>query len=129
MLFEEGILPKEQWHHSEHVAMAFWYLIHFDEELAIDKMRQGIRNLNLKHGVPQTPTGGYHETWTIFFAKMLKQYIARKLNRELSLIEQVNHAIEYLADFRELTLRYYSKELIMSWEARTAWRDPDIKSL
>jgi hypothetical protein len=85
--FETGALPKEDWHHAEHLAMAFWYLTHLDEKEAISKIRVGIQNLNSKHGVEQTPTGGYHETWTIFFAKMLNRHINTELDHKLPLIQ------------------------------------------
>lgn len=127
--FETGTLPKEEWHHPEHVAMAFWYLTHFDEETAITKIRTGIQNLNSKHQVQQTPNGGYHETWTIFFAKMLRRYIDQELDRKLSLIQQMECATRYLTDFREMTRRYYSRDLILSWEARISWQEPDIRPM
>jgi hypothetical protein len=127
--FETGTLSKDEWHHPEHVAVAFWYLINFDEKTAVDKIRAGIQNLNSKYGVQQTPTGGYHETWTIFFAKMLRLHIEQKLDRKCDLIQQMNGAIQYLKDFREVTRQYYSRELIMSWEARTSWKEPDLKPL
>jgi hypothetical protein len=124
--FEAGDFSKEEWRHPQHVAMAFWYLNCFDEVTAIKKICQGIKNLNLNHGVPQTPTGGYHETWSIFFAKILKLFVDEKLDRTLPTIEQMNLSIAFLSDFREISKRYYSRELIMSWEARTQWREPDL---
>ncbi len=127
--FENGTLPKEEWHHAEHVAVAFWYLTHCDPETAIFKIRSGIQNLNLKHGVEQTPTGGYHETWTIFFTKILRNFIRRDVDLDLPLIEQLSQAIEFLKDFKGITGEYYSKNLIMSWEARTSWVEPDIKRI
>jgi hypothetical protein len=127
--FEAGTLAKEQWHHPEHVAVAFWYLSRLEEELAIAEICRGIQNLNLNHGVMQTPTGGYHETWTIFFSKVLCRYMGNDLDRDLPLIQQMNCAIIYLSDFRDLTRQHYSRELITSWEARTSWREPDLKSL
>ena len=127
--FEAGTLPKSEWHHAEHVAVAFWYLSHLDEENAINRIRSGIQNLNSKHGVSQTLTGGYHETWTIFFSKMLNLYITQDSIKKLPFIERMNSAIQYLTDFRNVTRQYYSRDLIMSWEARTAWRAPDLKAV
>jgi hypothetical protein len=127
--FETGTLSKEEWRHPEHVAMAFWYLTHFDEETATTKICAGIQNLNLKHRVQQTPNEGYHETWTIFFAKMLRRYIDQELDRKLSTIQQMECAIQYLKNFREMTRLYYSRDLIMSWEARISWREPDLRPI
>jgi hypothetical protein len=127
--FESGALPKTEWHHPEHVAVAFWYLNHLNEEEAVKKIRQGIQNLNLKHGVSQTPDGGYHETWTIFFIKMLKRHMEKNQTKSTSIIELMHPAIHFLKDFREITRQYYSRELIMSWEARVSWKEPDLKLL
>jgi hypothetical protein len=127
--FESGTLPKHEWHHAKHVAVAFWYLSHLDEKSAIDKIRSVIKNLNSKHGVLQTPTGGYHETWTIFFSILLNRYNKQDSIKKLSPIEQMNSAIQYLTDFREVTRQYFSRDLIMSWEARTAWREPNLMPL
>lgn len=127
--FEAGTLPKSEWRHAEHVAVAFWYLVHFDETDAIDRIRHGIQRLNARHGVPQTPTGGYHETWTIFFAKKLARFIGAELDPGLSLIERLDRAVLFLEDFREITRQHYSTELITSWEARTRWQEPDLKKL
>jgi hypothetical protein len=127
--FESGSIPKTEWHHAEHVAVAFWYLAHLDEEAAIAKIRQGIKNLNSKHGVPQTLDGGYHETWTVFFAKILRRHIDKESGQHYSLIERMHSSIGFLKNFREVTRQYYSRELITSWEARTSWKDPDLKSL
>ncbi len=44
--FEACEIGREEWHHPEHVAVAFWYLSHFDEKPAIEKIRTGIMNLN-----------------------------------------------------------------------------------
>lgn len=127
--FESGDLAKNQWHHPQHVIVAFWYLSHFDEETAISKICYGIQNLNSKHQVTQTPSGGYHETWTIFFAKVLKRLMNENFRQTLSVMDQMNLAISFLNDFKGITLEYYSKELIMSWKARTSWVEPDLKSL
>ena len=127
--FESGTLLKGEWHHAEHVAMAFWYLHRLETEAAINKIRMGIQRLNKKHGVVQTETSGYHETWTVFFSKMLSVYMKKRSNSEHALISQLHDAIEWLKDFRTLTREYYSKERIMSWEARTQWLPPDLKSL
>lgn len=125
--FESGTLPKEDWHHAEHVAVAFWYLHRFDTDEAIAKIRMGIQRLNENHGVPQTETSGYHETWTVFFSMMLSDHMRKRLSSGEPLIAQMHDAIDWLRDFRAVTREYYSKERIMSWEARTRWLPPDLK--
>ena len=127
--FESGTLAKNRWHHAEHVAVAFWYASRFDEQTAVEKSRLGIQNLNSRHGVAQTPTGGYHDTWTIFFATLIHRFVARDLDRSLPLIEKLNRTVRHFADFREITRQYYSPERIDSWAARASWVEPDLRAL
>lgn len=127
--FEGSALTKDEWHHAEHVAVAVWYLAHQSEDNAISKVRRGIQSLNSILGIEQTLTSGYHETWTVFFMKKLNQFLVNEVDPDLPLIERMNSAIEYLKDFRSVSREHYSKDLILSWEARTEWREPDLKPL
>ena len=127
--FEAATIPKEEWHHDDHVVMAFGYLARFDEAVAIEKIKIGIQNLVRTYGVPQTETMGYHETWTIFFSKILAQFMRHELDRTLPLCDQIRNAVSFLKDFKGKTGEYYSRKLILSWTARTSWIPPDLKAL
>ena len=125
--FEQIQLNLDEWHHSEHVAVGVWYLLHFPKNEAIEKMKNGIKALNAKLGLEQTQTSGYHETWTIFFMLILSKFISNEENKGLNKIQLMNACIQHLSDFRGLSREYYSKEVIMSWEARKSWCPPDLK--
>jgi hypothetical protein len=127
--FESQSIPRDEWRHADHVIVAFWYVSRLDEDEAVEKIRTGIQRLNAANGVPQTPTGGYHETWTVFFAKLLRRFVDHDLDRSLPPIAQMEAAIAHLADFRGITRRHYSAERIDSWEARTTWLEPDLLPL
>ena len=127
--FEHSDLTLDSWHHKEHVAVAVWYLINYSEDEAIDKLRKGIVSLNEQLGIEQTLTSGYHETWTIFFTKMLNRHMANLADQGLDEVKVMNKCIEYLRDFKDVSRQYYSKELILSWEARKGWYPPDLKEL
>src|SRR5215813_753936 len=62
--FEAGTFPFEQWHHRQHIKIAYLYLRSHSFEVAVERMRTGIRALNAAHGVPDELTRGYHETMT-----------------------------------------------------------------
>lgn len=126
--FESATLPQEDWRHQEHVEVAVWYLFHFELDKAISKMREGIKKLNSAHGVTQTKNSGYHETWTVFFMRVLHEEM-KKNRTEATVQEHIGSSIEFLKDFKAITHQYYTPELITSWEARTSWVDPDLKSL
>jgi hypothetical protein len=67
--FEDGTLPKAEWTHRAHLAVALWYGTRLPFEEALVAMRDGIQRNNAAHGVVTTPTGGYHETITRFYMR------------------------------------------------------------
>ncbi len=44
--FESATLPKPEWTHGAHVAVAVWYVSRYGEAAAIDRVRSGILALN-----------------------------------------------------------------------------------
>ena len=119
--FESAVLPRLAWTHAAHVTVAFWYVVWYGPESALDRVRGGIRRYNAAHGIAQTPTGGYHETLTRFYVWAVRRHL-RGARADCSLAELANGAVAALAD-RTLPLRYYSWERLFSWEARTTWVD------
>ncbi len=65
--FEAGKLTKEEWTHAAHLRMAAWYVFNFSPEEAGEKIRRGIRHLNVCLGGQNTEDAGYHETLTEFW--------------------------------------------------------------
>ena len=89
-------------------------------------MRDGILRLNAAHGVPTTPTRGYHETITRFYVRVICDYVANKEERPAgSWPERVTRLLDRYGD-RELPLRHYTKDLLMSQAARFGWVEPDL---
>ena len=122
--FEAARVSRERWTHDAHVAVAAWYLLHCSLGEALDRMRRGIPRLNAANGVPQTPTGGYHETLTRFYMWLVGEALATA-PRDASVEAKVARAIDACVD-RTLPLRYYSRDRLMSWDARTSWVPPDL---
>jgi hypothetical protein len=60
---------------------------------------EGIRRVNVAHGVATTPTGGYHETITRFYMRVICGYVAKEEGRDL----------------------------LMSADARFGWVEPDLR--
>ena len=125
--FERGTLPAARWTHGAHVAAALWYLVWYGPGEATDRMRDALQRFNAAHGVAQTPTRGYHETLTRFYMWAVRRYLA-SAPIDGSLADLANAAVAAFAD-RELPLRYYSRDRLMSWEARTGWVEPDLQPL
>lgn len=117
--FQKQLIPVAEWTHEAHLRVALEHLL-ADRATALDGMRRGIVALNAAHGVPMTPTGGYHETLTQVWFRMLELTWDRYGNWEA--------VWERLQD-KKMPLRFYSKEVIMSWEARIGWVEPDLAPL
>jgi hypothetical protein len=125
--FERGTLPRARWTHGAHVAVALWYLVWYGPGDATDRVRAAIQRYNAAHGVVQTPTGGYHETLTRFYMWAVRRHLTRA-PLEGSLADLANGAVAALAD-RTLPLDYWSRDRLLSWEARTRWVEPDLRPL
>lgn len=125
--FERCTLPRCEWTHQAHLIVALWYLTHYSQLEATNCIRYGIQQYNLAHGIKTTKNSGYHETITLFWVRMVCQYLAvAGTNR--SIVELANCLIQDYGNPR-LTLEYYSRDLLMSQEARRSWVEPNLKSL
>jgi hypothetical protein len=125
--FEDGTLPKAVWTHQAHLAVALWYASRLPFEEALVVMREGIRRVNAAHGVATTPTGGYHETITRFYVLVISGYVAEEEGRAET--DWAVRANRLLARYgaRDLPLRHYTKDLLMSPGARFGWVEPDLR--
>jgi len=90
-------------------------------------MRAGIIRLNAAHGVEQTLTGGYHETMTVVWMRLVHDALSKAPPDDETWL-RVNAVIEALSD-KKLVLEYYSREATMSPEARYGWLEPDLAPL
>lgn len=94
---------------------------------ALVRMRDGIQRLNAANDVPQTPTGGYHETLMRFYMWAVGEALA-DLDHGVPLDDVCNAVIARCGD-RKLPLRHYTELTLMSWTARTSWVEPDLRPL
>ena len=124
--FEDGTLPKAEWTHRAHLAVALWYAARLPFEEALVVVREGIQKVNAAHGAAITPTGGYHETITRFYMRVICEYVAEDEGE--SRTDWAARANRLLARYgaRDLPLRHYTKDLLMSAEARFGWVEPDL---
>lgn len=121
--FEECTIPKEEWTHAAHVAMAAGYLLQCSREEALDKARAGIQKFNAHHGgAPQL----YHESLTCFWIHVCHAFL-----NECGLpdVEAVRALIAAYGRGSDLYKEYYSYDALQSQDARAEWRPPDDKPL
>ena len=75
-------LPKVEWTHAAHFAAACWLLRRSDMH-AMRAMPGLIRAYNEATGVPNTDTGGYHETITLGSLRAARAWLATRADRAL----------------------------------------------
>jgi hypothetical protein len=124
--FEICQLPKEKWTHEAHFVMALWYCSHQPLPLAIQSIKEGIKKYNTSVGGTNTDDSGYHETITVFYTKLIIDYLLQvdpgdSFERKLTAFLQQS----FLA--KDFPLRYYTKQVLMSKEARKKWIQPDLQ--
>lgn len=122
--FEDCTLRKTCWNHTSHLRMAYLQLeAHRTFEGALNKIRDSIKKYNAVVG-----SKGYHETVTVAFTKLI--HYRRLLGERTS---DWRLFLERNPDLLSTTLpvlgKYYSRELLMSAEARERSLEPDKKTL
>ena len=125
--FQNSTLPKEAWTHEAHLIVAVWHLNKYAKAEATCLLRAGIIHYNAAVGTKNTPTGGYHETITLFWIWLINEYIEN--NKGLKTNELVAVFLESTYAKKDVFLKYYSKELLFSVDARANWTEPDLSRL
>ena len=125
--FDDCTLPREEWTHAAHLTVALWHLLQYDWPEAVRRVRLRIQNYNAAHGVRTTPTGGYHETLTLFWLRAVRAFLEAERNEARALVHLANELAA--THDKGLPLTYYTRERLFSPEARANWVEPDLKPL
>lgn len=125
--FEDCTLPREEWTHAAHMTVALWHLLQFDWPEAVARVRARIKRYNAAHGIVETPTGGYHETLTLFWLRAVRRFLEAERREAAALVRLANDLAA--THDRGLPFSYYTRERLFSPEARAHWVEPDLKPL
>ncbi len=125
--FEKCTLAWTLWTHAAHLTVALWHLLQLDWPEATAHVRRGIKRYNAAHGVASTPTGGYHETLTLFWLRTVRAFLEAERNEARALVHLANELAA--THDKSLPLSYYTRERLFSPEARATWVEPDLKPL
>ena len=120
--FEDLSFPVNQFHHREHIRVAWLYLRSSDATRAAERMSAGIRRFANHHGATQK----YHHTQTLAWMRLVA----------VALVETPEgyNFMQFLSDHPELAdksllAKYYSAELLQTNGAREGWVEPDLQPL
>jgi len=120
-----GTLPKSEWTHAAHVAVAACLLFDHPADEALEKIRAGILHYNTCVGTANTDHSGYHETLTRFWTGLISDFLGT--HPSASRLEFVRAALLRFAGDSTLFRSYYSFDVVKDVRARREWIAPDCQ--
>jgi hypothetical protein len=119
--FEAGKIANQDFHHRDHLRLAWIQIRRLGLEQASDAVTGGIRRFAAHHGHADR----YHETMTRFWVRA----VGMGINRHTTLaFDDLLAAESHLLD-KNLPYRHWSRERIGSDEARRHWVEPDARPI
>lgn len=120
-------LPADRFHHREHL-LATAYLMRCRPQMDLrQELPDIIRRFNLAKGGKNTEDSGYHQTITLFYIAALERLFSSRPKHELAQLCKVMLASPLAC--KDFPLRFYSRELLFSKEARRVWIAPDLQNM
>ena len=120
--FESCELANEEFHHRDHIRLAWIYLRCYGEAEARRRIAAGIRRFAAYHG----KSDKYHETITAAWLRLVADAVLRAPGQES--FEELTQAAPELLDKRTLE-KFYSAAVLTSGDARADWVLPDLQPL
>lgn len=121
-------LARAEWTHEAHLTAATYLLLR-RPEIDLDTELPGlIRGFNESVGGVNSDSEGYHDTITRAYLHGIRLFLAEADTAE-PLHELVNELLLSPMGRRDWPLRFWSKERLMSVEARRGFVPPDVAAL
>ena len=121
-------LPRAQWTHAAHFAAALWLMRYRPQLDATQTMPGLIRAYNESAGRVNDDSGGYHETITLASLRAARGVLDAN-PPDMPVWRIVNALMASNFANPNWLLEYWSRERLMSVEARRTWLEPDLKPL
>jgi len=121
-------LTRPEWTHEAHLAACTYILVARPDIVPERDLPVLIRRFNESVGGVNSDTEGYHETITQVYIRAVRGFLART-DPALPLVDKVNALLQAPEGRRDWPLRFYSRELLFSREARLGWMEPDLAAL
>lgn len=127
--FESQSLSFEYWTHRAHVRVAYLYLRDHPFDVALAKIRQGIRAYNKAQAVPEGPMQGYNETTTCALVHVIAAVAyAYSQSHPVTTSDEFYDKHPQLHTKHVLRL-FYSPDRRMHPDAKTTFVPPDLAPL
>jgi hypothetical protein len=121
-------LPRTEWTHAAHFAAALWLMRYRPELDATQTMPGLIRAYNESVGRVNDDSGGYHQTITLASLRAARGVLDAN-SPDMPVWRIANALMASNFANPNWLLEYWSRERLMSVEARRTWLEPDIKAL
>lgn len=124
----DASLPRAEWTHAAHFALALWVLRHRPDMSDPDKFRTIIIRLNEALGTANTGTSGYHHTITCASLRATEGVLA-EIAGEARLPEILADMMAGPFGRSDWIFAYWTRDCLFSVAARRDWVEPDIAPL
>jgi hypothetical protein len=124
--FEAREIPLEEWNHRAHLRVAWTYLRRHGLDGAIERMREGIPRFNASKGLENLLDRGYHDTLTVAWLRILDA-TTKAHGAEADATAFLDKHTQLHS--KVLLRLYYSRDRILSWEAKRGFLEPDLAPL
>ena len=121
-------LTREEWTHAAHFAAALWLMRYRPELEPAAAMPGLIRAFNESVGGVNSDTGGYHETITLASLRAARG-VFDSFPADVPVCRIVNALMTTNFANPNWLLEYWTRDRLMSVEARRHWLEPDLKPL
>ena len=125
----EGLLActatREEWTHEAHLAATTYLLLRRPDIVLDAELPAIIRRFNESVGGTNSDTEGYHETITRCFLQGVRLFLDGR-DTSIPLRDLVNELLLAPMGRRDWPLRFFSRERLLSVEARRSHVAPDL---
>jgi hypothetical protein len=121
--FEATVWPLEEWHHKQHIKVAYLYLCRYPFDTAMARIREKIKAFNASKNLPDALLSGYHETMTQAWLRLVHFTLCEYGPAESA--EAFYESNPQLSEKKTLRF-FYTRERFLTMEAKTGFLEPDL---
>ena len=121
-------LPREEWTHEAHLAATTYLALKHPEIDLEAELRRIISSYNESVGTPNSDSEGFHETITRAYLRGIRLFL-EEADSARPIHELVNELLMSPMGRRDWPLRFWSKDRLLSVEARRGWVEPDLVAM
>jgi len=121
--FEKGDIPPSEFHHRDHLRLAYVYLCEHETKPAFELFRRHVKKFLSDNGVPDDK---YHETVTASWVQAVRHFM-ELCGSASSFEDMINHDNRLLD--MNIMLTHYREETLFSDIARREFVQPDLEPI